>query len=110
MAKPTPCCTLPVPCCSLDIVGEAQDRLVAMAKALGNPIRFEILKYLVAHPGCITGDIVDYLPIAQATVSQHLKVLREAGWITGITEGPARCYCLNAEAITWFKETVRRIF
>ena len=82
---------------------------MAMLKAVGNPIRFEILKYLVTHPGCITGDIVDYLPIAQATVSQHLKVLREAGWVTGITEGPARCYCMNTEAIVWFKETVGRI-
>ena len=80
-----------------------------MAKAMGNSIRFEILKFLVTHPGCITGDIVDYLPIAQATVSQHLKVLRDAGWITGITEGPARCYCLNAESIAWFRQMVDHI-
>ncbi|MGC9397326.1 MAG: ArsR/SmtB family transcription factor, partial [Anaerolineae bacterium] len=82
-------------CCSLDISGEEQERLVQMFKALGNPIRFEILKFLVTHPGCITGDIVEHLPIAQATVSQHLKILRDAGWISGVTEGPARCYCLN---------------
>jgi ArsR family transcriptional regulator, arsenate/arsenite/antimonite-responsive transcriptional repressor len=100
----------PVSCCSLEISGEAQDRLVEMMKALGNPIRFEILQYLVAHPGCITSDIVDYLPIAQATVSQHLKVLREAGWISGTTEGPARCYCLSPEDIIWFRTTVDRIF
>ena len=109
MAESETCCTAPVACCSLDVSGEAQDRLVAMFKALGNPIRFEVLKYLVTHPGCITGDIVDHLPIAQATVSQHLKVLREAGWITGITEGPARCYCLNAENIVWFREMIDRI-
>jgi len=52
---------------------------------------------------------VEYLPIAQATVSQHLKVLREAGWISGITEGPARCYCLNEEDIAWFREKVMQI-
>ena len=109
MTKSTTCCAQPVQCCSLDISGEAQDRLVGMFKALGNPIRFEILKYLATHPGCITGDLVDYLPIAQATVSQHLKVLREAGWIAGVTEGAARCYCMNTEAIVWFKETVGRI-
>ncbi|MCU0520918.1 MAG: winged helix-turn-helix domain-containing protein [Anaerolineae bacterium] len=109
MTKLTTCCVQPAACCSLDISAEAQDRLVGMFKALGNPIRFEILKYLVTHPGCITGDLVDYLPIAQATVSQHLKVLREAGWITGSTEGPARCYCMNTEAIVWFRETVGRI-
>lgn len=97
------------PCCSLDVSGAEQERLVAMFKALGNPTRFEILKFLVTHPGCITGDIVDTLPLAQATVSQHLKVLREAGWISGITEGPARCYCLNAENIAWFREQIVQI-
>ena len=105
----TSCALCAPPCCSLDITGDDQDRLVSMFKALGNPIRFEILKFLVTHPGCITGDIVDYLPIAQATVSQHLKVLREAGLISGITEGPARCYCLQAENIAWFREKILQI-
>ena len=97
-------------CCTLDISGEEQERLVTMFKALGNPTRFEIMKYLVTHPGCITGDIVEMLPIAQATVSQHLKVLREAGWITGTTEGPATNYCLTEDNIAWFREKVGRIF
>ena len=81
-----------------------------MFKALGNPLRFEVMKYLVTRPGCITGDIVEFLPIAQATVSQHLKVLREAGWITGVTEGAARSYCLNESRIAWFKSKVGEIF
>lgn len=102
--------TIPDPCCSLDIGGDEQARLVAMLKAAGNPIRFEILKFLVTHPGCITGDIVEYLPIAQATVSQHLKVLRDAGWIQGIINGPAVCYCLHARNIDWFKSKVGEIF
>lgn len=102
--------TVPPPCCTLDISGIEQERLVAMFKALGNPIRFEIMKFLVVRPGCITGDIVEFLPIAQATVSQHLKVLREAGWISGVTEGPAVCYWLNEENITWFKARVGEIF
>ena len=97
-------------CCTLDISGAEQERLVTMFKALGNPTRFEIMKFLVTHPGCITGDIVEFLPIAQATVSQHLKVLREAGWIIGTTEGPATNYCLNEENITWFREQVGEIF
>ena len=75
---------LPVACCTLEISGAEQKRLVAMFKALGNPVRLEIVKFLVTHPGCITGDIVDYLPIAQATVSQHLKVLKDSGLISGI--------------------------
>lgn len=98
------------PCCTLDISGPEQERLVGMFKALGNPTRFEIMKYLVTHPGCITGDIVDFLPLAQATVSQHLKVLREAGWISGEIEGPATCYYLNEASIAWFRERVGEIF
>ncbi|MEZ4644481.1 MAG: metalloregulator ArsR/SmtB family transcription factor [Chloroflexota bacterium] len=102
--------TIPEACCTLDIIGEEQERLVQMFKALGNPIRFEMMKFLVTHPVCITGDIVEYLPIAQATVSQHLKVLREAGWIDGITHGPATNYCLHKENIAWFKQIVGEIF
>jgi DNA-binding transcriptional ArsR family regulator len=102
--------TAPAACCTLDITGQGQERLVRMFKALGNPARFEIMKYLVTHPACITGDIVAFLPQAQATVSQHLKVLREAGWITGEIEGPATCYYLNEESIAWFREKVGEIF
>jgi ArsR family transcriptional regulator len=97
-------------CCTLDISGVEQKQLVAMFKALGNPTRFEIMKYLVTHPGCITGDIVEFLPIAQATVSQHLKVLREAGWISGTVEGPATSYCLDEDNIAWFRQKVGEIF
>lgn len=100
----------PDPCCTLAIEGREEERLVAMFKALGNPTRFAIMKYLVTHPGCVTGDIVDYLPIAQATVSQHLKVLREAGWVEGITHGPAVNYCLSETNIAWFREKVGQIF
>jgi predicted transcriptional regulator len=97
-------------CCTLAIGGREQERLVAMFKALGNPIRFEIMKYLVTHPGCITGDIVEVLPIAQATVSQHLKVLRDAGWIDGTVTGTAVSYCLHAGNIAWFRSKVNSIF
>ena len=99
-----------VACCTLEIEGEEQDRLITMFKALGNPIRFEIMKFLLTHPGCITGDIVSSLPIAQATVSQHLKVLREAGWIEGTVEGTAVNYCLHDGNIAWFREKVGEIF
>jgi DNA-binding transcriptional ArsR family regulator len=101
---------VPPACCTLDISGAEQERLVAMFKALGNPIRFEMMKFLVTHPGCITGDIVEFLPIAQATVSQHLKVLRESGWISGVIEGPSTCYWLNEENIAWFKIQVGEVF
>jgi predicted transcriptional regulator len=100
----------PEQCCTLDISGADQERLVTMFKAMGNPIRFEIMKYLVTHPGCITGDIVNALPIAQATVSQHLKVLRDAGWIDGTVNGTAVSYCLEVGNIAWFREQVGLIF
>ena len=101
---------IPEACCTLDIAGEEETRLVTMFKAIGNPHRFEIMKFLVTHPGCITGDIVDLLPLAQSTVSQHLKVLRDAGWIEGEVEGPATAYCLHEDNIDWFREKVGHIF
>lgn len=98
--------SIPKACCTLNISGADEKRLLAMFKALGNPVRFEIMKFLVTYPGSITGDIVEYLPIAQATTSQHLAVLREAGWIEGVVEGSAVNYQLNAEAVRWFRSMV----
>ena len=75
---------------------ENEARLAQMLKALGNPVRFRIMQYLAEHPVCITGEIVEFTTLAQSTVSQHLKVLREAGLIEGEIEGPATCYCIDA--------------
>jgi DNA-binding transcriptional ArsR family regulator len=100
----------PDPCCTLDITGADERRLVHLFKASGNPTRFEILKYLVTHPGCITGDIVEALPIAQATVSQHLKVLAEAGWTVAEPEGNATCHSLDERTVRWFRETIGKVF
>ena len=81
-------------------------RLARMLKALGNPIRFQIVEYLASSQTCITNDIVRLLPLAQSTVSQHLKVLREAGLIKGVIEGPATCYCLDTDGIQWLKDQI----
>ncbi len=81
-------------------------RLAAMLKALGNPVRFQIMQYLAERQVCITGDIVEFTTLAQSTVSQHLKVLRDAGLICGEVEGPATQYCINAEGIRWLKGQV----
>ena len=101
---------IPEACCTLDIAGAEQERLVAMLKALGNPHRFEVIKFLVTHPGCITGDIVDYLPIAQATVSQHLKVLKQAGLVTGAIDGPRSCYCIDGDAMRLLRGQLEEVF
>jgi ArsR family transcriptional regulator len=85
-----------------------QKRLAKMLKALGNPVRFQIVEFLARKKVCITADIVDATPLAQSTVSQHLKVLREAGLIRGEIEGPAVCYCLDAENLRWLKEQIDR--
>ena len=81
-------------------------RLAQMLKALGNPVRFQIMQYLAEHAVCITGEIVDFTTLAQSTVSQHLKVLRDAGLIQGEIEGPATCYCLNVEGVLFLKDQV----
>lgn len=84
-------------------------RLARMFKALGNPVRLEILRQLADCQRCICGDIVAALPLAQSTVSQHLKVLKEAGLIRGEIEGPATCYCIDLEGLEWFKQKVQGV-
>lgn len=79
-------------------------KLASMLKALGNPVRVQILTYLAQTKTCITNDIVQQIPLAQSTISQHLKVLRLAGLIVGEIEGPATCYCLSPEGLRWFRE------
>jgi ArsR family transcriptional regulator, arsenate/arsenite/antimonite-responsive transcriptional repressor len=82
------------------------ERLARMLKALGNPIRFRIMQTLAERRSCITQEIVDTTPLAQSTVSQHLKVLREAGMIQGEIEGPATCYCVDPAGVRWLKEQI----
>src|SRR5687767_5524108 len=88
-------------------VGGEDAELARLAKAIGHPARTAIVRFLLAGGECICGDIVDRLPLAQATVSQHLKVLREAGWITGEVDGPRVCYCANRETLERFVALAR---
>ncbi|MFZ1751058.1 MAG: metalloregulator ArsR/SmtB family transcription factor [Saprospiraceae bacterium] len=78
---------------------EQQNSIAAIAKALGHPARIAILEYLVKTDACICGDIVNELPLAQPTVSQHLKELKAVDLIKGNIEGNAICYCINAEKL-----------
>lgn len=73
--------------------------LALLAKALGHPARVKILRYVAAQEACICGDIVRQVGLAQATVSQHLKVLKAAGLLRGTVSGPKSCYCLESGAI-----------
>jgi ArsR family transcriptional regulator len=78
---------------------DADEELAALAKAIAHPARVQILRILVRKTACICGDIVDELPLAQSTVSQHLKVLKEAGLIRGEVDGPRVCYCIEPRAL-----------
>jgi len=74
-------------------------RAAALAKALAHPVRLRILEILAGGRGCVCGGLVDRLPLAQSTVSQHLKELRDAGLIQGEVDGPRTCYCLDRKAL-----------
>jgi ArsR family transcriptional regulator len=88
---------------------EADEELAALAKALAHPARVQIVRILVRKTTCICGDIVDELPLAQSTVSQHLKVLKEAGLIRGEVDGPRVCYCIEPRALRRLKVLVAGI-
>jgi DNA-binding transcriptional ArsR family regulator len=76
-----------------------QNKVATLLKALGHPARVAIVEYLLKRDTCVCGDIVEYLPLAQSTVSQHLKALKEAGLIQGTVEGTSVCYCIEPDSI-----------
>lgn len=78
---------------------DKQNGIATLAKALGHPARIAIVEYLIKADDCICGDIVNELPLAQPTVSQHLKELKNAGLIKGTIEGNTICYCIDEKAI-----------
>ncbi len=85
---------------------EADEELAVLAKAVGHLARVQILRILVRRTTCVCGDIVDELPLAQSTVSQHLKVLKDAGLIRGEVDGPRVCYCIEPRALRRLKVLV----
>jgi Predicted transcriptional regulators len=78
-------------------------RLAELAKALSHPARIAILAQLAKRNTCICGEIVEVIPLAQSTVSQHLKELQKAGLIKGKVDGPRSCYCINREILNELK-------
>jgi ArsR family transcriptional regulator len=83
------------------------EELARLARALGHPARAAILRALRGSGACSCGEIVNLLPLAQATVSQHLKVLKEAGLAAGEIDGPRVCYGPNPRTVERFKELIR---
>ena len=87
-----------------------QIELAKVADALSHAVRIQILEILSDQESCICGDMVDQLPLAQSTVSQHLKVLKEAGLILGEIDGPRVCYCLNRRALSKASVDLQKLF
>lgn len=90
--------------------GKKEQELAVFAKALSHPARIAILKVLAQRNECICGEIVEVLPLAQSTVSQHLKELKNAGLIQGTLDGPRSCYCINWKAFEKFSDGLGGLF
>lgn len=84
-----------------------EDELACLFKALGHPARIKILRHLLEENRCICGRIVEILPLAQSTVSQHLKILKESGLVEGEVEGPKTCYCVDRKKLSIAYEALK---
>ena len=92
------------------IFQEADVRLAQWAKAVAHPARIAILRTLAERGTCICGEIVEGLPLAQSTVSQHLKALKAAGLVQGTIDGPRSCYCVRADALRRLQQDFEGLF
>jgi len=94
-------------------IDECKKRLASLSKGLAHPARVEIIRMLENKPPeerCICGDIVDVLPLAQSSVSQHLKVLKQTGWVQGEFDGPRVCYCTVEGILEYYLALIKRCF
>ncbi len=85
------------------------DRIAAIAKTLAHPARVRIIAFLLSKPGCIGGDIVDQVGLAQSTVSEHLRILKDAGIVTGTIDYPRICYALDPTALAPIRDLIEAI-
>lgn len=92
-----------------DFFTEEQNELAQLFKALAHPARVAIIDYLLKVDSCICSDIVGELPLAQPTISQHLKELKQAGLIKGTIEGKSICYCVDKETLQKFENYFSRV-
>ncbi|MBW2181318.1 MAG: winged helix-turn-helix transcriptional regulator [Deltaproteobacteria bacterium] len=86
-----------------------EEAFSSICKALAHPARIRIISFLKKVNQCICGEIVEIMPLAQSTVSQHLKVLKNSGLVKGDIEGPRTCYCLDHNILEKFKKTASMI-
>lgn len=117
MGNSTPAAQRPVAdpsTCAAPLAPEAVEppddaTLAQLAKALGHPARIRILRLLASRETCITGDVVAELPLAQSTVSEHLRILREAGLVDASADGVRSAYCLSATGLAALKRGVAEL-
>lgn len=93
-----------------EIFNEQQNRLAIVLKALAHPARIAILQHIIKQNSCICNDLVDELGLAQATISQHLRELKNIGIIKGNIEGTSVCYCINEETWSTIKQELNLFF
>ena len=89
--------------------GPDDEALAALAWAVAHPIRVRILRLLIEKDACVCGELVELLPVAQSTVSQHLKILKDAGLVQGEVDGPKVCYCVHPAGLARLKDLVRKL-
>lgn len=85
------------------------EQLAKLAWAVAHPARVRIVRLLISRQACVCGEIVDNLPLAQSTVSQHLKILKESGLIEGEVDGPKVCYCINPQKLQQLKSLIGKL-
>ncbi|MES1221228.1 MAG: metalloregulator ArsR/SmtB family transcription factor [Bacteroidota bacterium] len=93
-----------------EIFSEKQNKLASIMKALGHPARIAIIQRLIKSQACICGDLVEELGLAQATISQHLKELKNVGLIKGTIEGVSVCYCIDNKVWNQYKLMMEAFF
>jgi predicted transcriptional regulator len=93
-----------------DLFTKRQNEIAAMAKAIAHPARIAILQELLKADACICGDLVNELGLAQATISQHLKELKNVGLIQGTVEGTSVCYCIDPKTWLQYKQVFTELF
>lgn len=98
------CCDATEPC-KLP-ADHSAEQIAALAWAIAHPARVRIVRLLISRSTCVCGEIVDEMPLAQSTVSQHLKILKESGLVQGEVDGPKVCYCINPEKLALLKALV----
>lgn len=92
---------------TIELPKATDEEIVMMLRAVSNPVRYRILQILRERGECQCAPLGADLPVAPSTLSQHLKVLREAGLIRGTVDGPAICYCRDEERIAWLKHQIQ---